>query len=237
MKNIIKTSEPRELTQEREAGASFENLTADTKSKLKKALLNEQGGLCCYCMQNINVENMRIEHFKPQSKYNGKVFNDGITYPDLTLKYDNLLAACHGHETDPERNGNDIRHCDVKKGNIEITIDPTDSIHNCENQVKYKKSTNPNDRNLFGVEIFSDDPQINSDLNDTLNLNMVYIKGNRGGILKGLLDYMHRAYGQNGWSVNSIRNEINKWCNRTNDNNFREYCMVVVYFLKKRIGA
>lgn len=84
------------------------------KEILQDALAKEQGYVCCYCMQALprgtnNELVMRIEHFKPQS-----IFNH-TTPPDLTVKYNNLLAAC---ENTQEKGNSHLHHCDVSKGNI-----------------------------------------------------------------------------------------------------------------------
>jgi len=63
--------------------ASFANLPSHLKQTLKDRLLQEQGYLCCYCMQRISSESMRMEHFRCQARY-----------PEQQLDYENLLAVC-----------------------------------------------------------------------------------------------------------------------------------------------
>lgn len=41
---------------------TFPNLPSELKSKLLKALLEEQGYVCAYCMQKINTNSATIEH-------------------------------------------------------------------------------------------------------------------------------------------------------------------------------
>ena len=57
------------------------------KDELRRALVTEQRGLCCYCMGRIRAErtSMKIEHWRSQARY-----------PDQQLNYRNLLASCHG---------------------------------------------------------------------------------------------------------------------------------------------
>ena len=55
----------------------------EIKDKLHLALLEEQGGLCCYCGRGVHLENSHIEHFRPQSRY-----------PDLDVAYNNLHTSC-----------------------------------------------------------------------------------------------------------------------------------------------
>jgi len=144
MKYIQKGSEPLSLSNHRNWIASdperalskkvFE--TYQEKHELRDYLLREQGFVCCYCMRQINNEFdergkslVRIEHWAPQSIYDGT--NDK---PDLRLEYGNLLAACNGNERGPKH----LYCCDKSKGNIEITINPTQPI--CESQFYFSSS-------------------------------------------------------------------------------------------------
>ena len=86
---------------------------------------------------------MKIEHWAPQSIYNGQ---NGT---DRRLDYSNLLGACRGNEGQPSR----LHHCDSRKGDTEIKINPTLPI--CEQQIYYS----------FSGEILSSDPDITEDLN------------------------------------------------------------------------
>ena len=55
----------------------------EIKEELHEALLEEQGGLCCYCGRKVMLENSHIEHFRPQSRY-----------PDCSVIYENLHTSC-----------------------------------------------------------------------------------------------------------------------------------------------
>jgi uncharacterized protein (TIGR02646 family) len=60
------------------------------KKKLKEALLKEQSGICCYCLQDISEALLTIiEHFLAKS-------NDKATC-DNTYNYQNLLLSCDGN--------------------------------------------------------------------------------------------------------------------------------------------
>lgn len=76
------------------------------KDALRKALLSEQGWLCCYCMRRVDEKGCRIEHHASQRDH-----------PDLQLAYRNLFAACSG-----DLGGEP--HCDVSKGSTPIEVDP-----------------------------------------------------------------------------------------------------------------
>lgn len=152
MKFIIKGNEPAAWKAYRETpGVDF-----DAIPELKEALLNEQGYLCCYCMNGIKEDNMKVEHYKPRS-----------TYPALKMVYTNLFATCTGDFcTD--------KHCDTKKENTELTIHPADSRNNCETIVGY--STNGK---LTYPDVYK------TDIEDTLNLNNSVLVSNRKGALFG----------------------------------------------------
>ena len=84
MKQIIKNKEPDILTTYKNNAETpnyphFCNKT-NRKKQLKSSLLAEQGYLCCYCMGEISMDNMQVEHWRPQSNY-----------AELDLNYQNLL--------------------------------------------------------------------------------------------------------------------------------------------------
>lgn len=116
MKRIIKGKETLSLVEHRlKPFADYDNYSE--KDELRVSLLTEQGHICCYCMQRISDSRMKIEHWKSQDDY-----------PELQLDYNNLLGACQGGEGSPKH----LQHCDTRKGNTEITINPLDTIKNCE---------------------------------------------------------------------------------------------------------
>jgi len=109
MKYIQKGPEPVELTQWKALAnedwqPDWDNFQKPEKTTVHKALLNEQGYICCYCEQRLDKSTSHIEHFRPRE-----------TYPDLTLVYDNFLCSCpgwkEGKRTDPQE------HCGASKGN------------------------------------------------------------------------------------------------------------------------
>lgn len=152
MKFIIKGNEPAAWKAFRETpGVDF-----DAIPELKEALLNEQGYLCCYCMNGIKEDNMKVEHYKPRS-----------IYPALKMDYSNLFAACKGDFcTD--------KHCDTKKENTELTIHPADPRNNCESIVGYSTT---------GKLTYPD--SYKTDIEDKLNLNNSVLVSNRKGAFSG----------------------------------------------------
>jgi len=144
------------------------------KEELQKSLLEEQGYICCYCMQRIDENNLKIEHRLAQSKH-----------PFRKFDYKNLFAVCNGNEGTPPKK----QHCDTKKGyyerkqkkkNIEynFTVNPADK--NCEQHIKYRSNGEINFDNL--------DSAIREDLEEALNLNYLVLVNNRRQTLKAVFD-------------------------------------------------
>lgn len=68
---------------------TYGNLQNPQKRSLHKALLDEQGQVCCYCGRSISLGDSHIEHFRPQEQRE-----------DLDLVFENLFASCI-RETEP----------------------------------------------------------------------------------------------------------------------------------------
>jgi uncharacterized protein (TIGR02646 family) len=80
-------NEPKSLRLHRQKSVSNYDNYAE-KDDLRRALLEEQGYLCCYCMSRIQTptqDKMKIEHFQSQHEF-----------PELQLNFNNLLASCKG---------------------------------------------------------------------------------------------------------------------------------------------
>lgn len=166
MKRIIKNQEPKSLLEHRlQPFADYNNYSQ--KEELRASLLTEQGHICCYCMQRIKKDEMKIEHWRSQDEY-----------PDLQLDYNNLLGACEGGQSFQKH----LQHCDTKKGNTRLTINPLDNLKNCEDLIKY----------LSNGRIYSDDTTINNELNEVLSLNMQTLVNNRKVILDTLLEQLKK---------------------------------------------
>lgn len=207
MKYIKKGTEPASLTQFRAGGGKdFDDYRE--KEELSWKLMEEQGSICCYCMQRIKPGAMHIEHWKPQSGF-----------PNQQLNYKNLLAVCNGNVGQPKH----LQHCDSRKGNTEITINPTE--RQCESLVKF--STNG--------EVYSDDETVSRELTTALNLNHQTLVINR----KNVLDFVIRklkAENQDGtWSKAVLKKEIRKWENFGKDGKHEPFCRIVIFYIKKKL--
>jgi uncharacterized protein (TIGR02646 family) len=220
MKHIQKSREPRTLQQYRaSADPSSSTLFDDFPDKdgLRRSLLKEQGYICCYCLKRIKGEpdklgkpDTRIEHWAPQS-----------LYPSLRLDYKNLLAACDGNEGKPKH----LRHCDVSKGDQEISLDPTQP--SCETQIFYQTRAG---------RICASDLLLQNDLNHILNLNIQTLKENRLAVLDSILNEMKREAPIGNWSASFIQRKINKLSQHNRQGYHQEYFAFAVFELKKMLA-
>lgn len=164
--------------------AQFDTLP---KSDIRAALLQEQHGLCAYCMKRIKNEelHMTIEHWIPLSKNKEKA-----------LDYNNFLGVCKGG-ADVLTRERRILCCDGSKGDEDqIVINPLD--RGMMEQIAYYKD---------GTIYFMPSPdwdaaaaeQIKKDMNGTLHLNGMkdqagnLIADTSTGLLKGRRDAYHQA--------------------------------------------
>ena len=123
MRAIAKGLEPQSLITHRlTSQGNYDNYTG--KEALRHALVDEQRGLCCYCMGRIrpDASAMKIEHWRCQSHYGGE-----------QLDYRNLLGACVGGERRPFRS----QHCDTRKGDDNLLWNPAEPAHAIEARVQY----------------------------------------------------------------------------------------------------
>ncbi len=135
------------------------NKNANLKNKVRNALIQEQGGLCAYCMCRIprgdagNQPAVIIEHFIAREPSDGRDVGQG-------LDYYNLFAVCHGNRGDAGTRKQIDLTCDAHRGNTEFRkIDPL------------RAETMAAITYTLEGEIQSEDPDVAFDLVETLNLN------------------------------------------------------------------
>ncbi len=80
---------------------AYANMPSHVKRELKRLLMKDQQGLCCYCESRLRDNDSHIEHFRPQA-----------SYPELSLDFQNLLCSCQSNL----RKGAPC-HCGNAKGN------------------------------------------------------------------------------------------------------------------------
>lgn len=210
MKMITKGAEPPSLTAHRQTpNADYDNYTE--KAALRHALVSEQQGLCCYCMGRIynGSDTMKMEHWRCQTRY-----------PAEQLDYQNLLAACRGGEGQPRG----LQHCDTRKGDRDLHWNPADPFHRIETRIHYE----------IDGSIRSEDPGLNAEIEEVLNLNLPFLKNNRKSVLDAIITW---------WKGNIRgRNEERRRLKQERDQRIghsgelEPFCQVAVWWLSQRLN-
>lgn len=210
MRQIIKNKEPNELSLYKKLkdaiydGPKF----TDTKNKIRLGLLSEQGFLCAYCMERIEIDTMKIEHWACQH-----------SNKEMQLEYNNLLACCIGHEGHPPKE----QTCDTRKGGYEIKFNPANPAHRVNDIIKYDSQGN----------ITSTDADFDKHINNFLNLNKHRLKSNRQTVLKKTQELLHQKIGMR--KNTEIQKLINFYNQKNADGKFTEYYGVIIFYLEKKL--
>lgn len=212
MRAIIKGREPTSLKEHRlTPHCDYDNYAH--KADLRRALVTEQQGLCCYCMGRIRADpqSMKIEHWQCQSRF-----------PDHQLVYRNLLGACGGGDGRPWQE----QHCDTRKGDRDMLWNPAEPGHRIEERIRYE---------LDG-SIHSDDPIFDDQLDEVLNLNFKKLKNNRKSILDAVLHWWkaERARLQGPVPRDRLRREVDR--RRVRVGELMPYCQVAIWWLQQRLS-
>ena len=209
MRRIVKSGPPRSLGQHRrQAYSDYDNYP--DKDALRDALVSEQRGLCCYCMARIRQNEVRVEHWKCQSRY-----------PREQLNYRNLLAACPGGEGTPRR----LQHCDTYKGDRDLRWNPADPAHSIETRIRYEADG----------AIRSNDAGFDAELNQVLNLNHPILKNRRQGDLNAVLGWWRREKARVQGRVPRSRLERQRNRRTPQTGELQPYCQVAVWWLDQRL--
>ena len=216
MRTIVKGREPASLTQHRltlpsnDYKPDYDNYS--DKDTLRKALVREQRGLCCYCMKEISSdrEEMKVEHWQCQSRYSYEQLN-----------YRNLLAACRGGDNQPQY----LQHCDTKKEDADLKWNPANPDHHIETRLRYE----------VDGSIRSYDLTFDAQLCQVLNLNLAELKNRRKGVLDAVIEWWRREKVRIRGPVprSKLVRERNRLTPQTGK--LQPYCQVAVWFLDQRL--
>ena len=165
---IYKGNEPEGLTLLRQSSSAdglspkeaYKRLKKPLKAQVRQCLVDEQGGLCAYCMCKIPRSDVNplitpiiIEHIIPRDPDDGRDVGQG-------LDYNNLLAVCHGNkDIHGSRKFADLT-CDAHRENTEFR-----KINPC------KPETLASIIYSLNGKIDATYHDVKFDLVDTLNLN------------------------------------------------------------------
>ncbi len=156
MREIKKGVEPRQLTAYKiQPGAKYDGPEfTEVKNAVRDQLLKEQGHLCAYCMQRIKVTEMKVEHWRGQTRY-----------PDCQLDFSNMLGCCMGNEGQKKKD----QTCDTRKGDLDLKFSPAIPSHKIEDKIRY----------LGNGRVRSKDDDFDAQINEVLNLNYTRMVENR----------------------------------------------------------
>lgn len=217
MRTIRKIHEPSAWVKHRATpGATYDDVDAP-KDELRRALVSEQAGLCCYCLGRITPEakKMKIEHWASQDRH-----------PHRQLDYGNLLGACMGNQKSPRSQ----QHCDTAKGNEDLFINPADPRHACTALFTYL----PNGK----IEAAGGDARVEKDI-ATLALNQPRLRAGRRAIIEEVTSEIVRT--QRTLSASKLLGLAAKLEQPDASGNLRPFCQAGVFWLtrqaRKRAGA
>jgi len=200
----------------------------ECSDELRNILKEKQGAICCYCMCSIETGETKIEHYKSRRDN-----------PNLEVDYKNLYLACDGEKTNCNENqdGNEnihkyckckhnkekenkkiVKHCDTCKDSQELEYIDLKVI---ESQIKYKSDGT----------IYSDNKDINKELNYVLNLNIEILKKSRLRAKKSLWRMLPK---DGTWKDKMINKQIEKYQNQKSK---APYLGVLLYFLTEELKS
>lgn len=209
MRQITKIKEPNSLTEHRKKEyADYDNY--EEKDDVRESTCIEQRGICCYCMGSIipDLKYMKIEHFNCREHF-----------PDEQLKYYNLLGACKGNEGRPEGE----QHCDTFKGEKALTFYPCDANRNIGAMLQYCNDGS----------VSSTNRTLNEELKTILNLNITKLRAARKGVLDGFKETLRK---RGALQKATLERWLADWEGSSHQNNLRPYCMVVAYWIRKKLN-
>ncbi len=212
MREITKGPEPASLTAHRLTPHCDYDNYAD-KDALRGTLVNEQRGICCYCMGRIQdgPQRMRIEHWQCQRHF-----------PLKQLIYRNLLGACLGSDGKPL----ELQHCDRRKGDKELRWNPANPAHHIETRLRYE---------LDG-SIRSPDPTFDRQLDAVLNLNLDVLKNNRKAVWVAITQWWTSEKARIGGPVPRARFERQRDRCVGGGGKLEPFCQVEVWWLEQRLA-
>ncbi len=128
MKYIEKGSEPQSLLDWKDQDKMFQRKKAKWKrfgrpykQNFIFDLAKEQGFICCYCEQRLDISDSHIEHLIPQKL---------DEFSEYLFDYNNLLCSCQ-----LKLEAGEPRHCGNSKGSQVLPITPLKA--DCESKFKY----------------------------------------------------------------------------------------------------
>ena len=184
-----------------------------TKRISGKTCSPSRGACAPIACVEFHEDTMKIEHWYPESELSEVEKMD----------YSNMLGVCLGH-----MEGLDGRYdtCDSKKGNTVITVDPRKKEH--IGKIAYRTRTG---------EIYSEDPAINHDINETLNLNCTkqFLPGNRKSAYEAVIAVLSKNHRHGNWTAADIM-PVKQIYETALNGERKEYAGIVLWYLEKLLS-
>jgi uncharacterized protein (TIGR02646 family) len=227
MKHIEKGNEPIEFTHWKERvndpenvgwRPSWDKFQNPEKSVVHHSLMNEQGYICCYCMQRIDRASSHFEHIKPRE------LSTQQNNEKEKLDYTNILASCGRDDGKPE---NMQEHCGQLRGRK----------GNWYNPALFVSPLNPECENRFR---FYDDGKIRPAIDDdegakrtieNLGLSHTLLEKNRRVVIEEAIRDLQIL------SDDEIAQRYYEYTNRGAEGKFKEYCVAVQQSFKRQISS
>ena len=185
----------------------YEYLPSKERKDLLDALIEDQGYICCYCGMEISDETSHVEHLTPQS-----------SAPHISLEYTNVLASCGISEKYRPKYYSVLHckeHCGQKRGNLHLTVKPTET--NCETKFSFTAK---------GEILPNDDPTVIA-----LNLNHTTLKKEREKAIELIINMI-----ADGFSDEEIM-VIARDYEQRRDGKFQAFCFTITYFARQHLNT
>jgi uncharacterized protein (TIGR02646 family) len=151
---------------------------------------------------------MKIEHWRPQRRF-----------PAEQLIYTNLLGVCKGGEKPNPDDERDLdRHCDTSKGDMDLILNP--AVDDVETTISYLKDG----------RIRSSNQALDVELSSVLNLNTFAMVNRRKEVVNSVLRLVPKRQNMSRLEWEDLARD---WNGEGHDEPLREYCSVVVSWIKK----
>lgn len=203
---------------------TYDSMSSDLHEYVLSKLVEEQGGLCAYCMCRIPETDKKtgstlkctIEHIEPQS------LTRGTENLKKELEYSNFLAVCSGNEN------RGALCCDKSRGNKKLFLTPLNP--ECNHLIQYSLSGK-----IQAAETIPDKEdrkELDYELNDILNLNDGKdLKAKRKSALDGMLSVLQKQHKDQ--DVEECRRKLREL--ETPRGQKVEYVGILIFWLKKHI--
>jgi uncharacterized protein (TIGR02646 family) len=194
-------------------GARYDGLPADAKSELRAALVRDQRGLCCFCMQRVEAAvapelKVKIAHWMPQQVAAARA-----------LEWTNLLGACPGNEGAPY----DRQHCDTRQGSAALRISPCEPTHIASLSYTVRG------------EICSSREDLRDDLDAKLNLNDISLCAGRREAVTRMAGAL-RQKNKGAFTEAAMRSALSRYSTPDASGNLPPFAGAVEWWLRRRLG-